>query len=104
MKTGTITQVVKPYHKLHGRAVVVESVADGFVTVQMLEQQSWPIDQRMVCMLHGGYFTQLSDDRQQQIANTMGLRLEALPYGAPEFQTEAVGQTLGDAWDAFFAN
>jgi hypothetical protein len=43
MKTGTITQVVKPDHELHGRAVVVESVADGFVTVQMLEQQSLPI-------------------------------------------------------------
>ena len=104
MNTGTITQINKPDHSLHGRSVVVDFVSDGFVTAQFLEEQSFPAGKRRVVMLHCSYLTSLSSDRQLQIANTMGLRLEALPYAGQNVQPAVDGESIGSAWNEFFGN
>ena len=102
MKSGTIAQINKTGHQWHGRSVVVDTNCDGFLSVQLPEQQSLPAGKRLVCMLHESCFTSLSVNRQQQIANSIGLRLESLPYGSHEVLKSS--ESIGQEWDAFFAN
>ena len=75
-----IMMVNRPDHTLHNRPVLRIERCDGFSTVEMLEQQSLPSDQRRIAMFHDSVLSELSGDRQLQIASTMGLRLESLPY------------------------
>jgi hypothetical protein len=77
---GSIVSVNDAGHAWDKRPVIVIANCDGFATVELPEEQSLPSDKRMICYLHHSLLTPLSDDRQQQIASTMGLRLEALPY------------------------
>lgn len=72
--------VNKSGHEWSGRPVLRIESCDGFSTVELLEQQSLPSGQRMIVKLHDSLFAVISIARQQQIASTMGLRLESLPY------------------------
>ena len=81
MTTAQIIMIVNnPGHEWDGRPVVRAESCDGFTTVELLEQQSRPSGKRLTVMLHDSLFTVISRERQEQIASTQGLRIEALPY------------------------
>ena len=80
MKRGTIAILNCDGNAWNGRAVLVTELGDGHHEVMLPEQQVLPLGERQCMLIHESYLTQLSPERQEQIANTMGLRLEALPY------------------------
>ena len=80
MKRGTIAILNCDGNAWNGRTVLVTEPGDGHHEIQLPEQQVLPFGERLCTLIHESYLTPLSDERQEQIANTMGLRLEKLPY------------------------
>jgi len=80
MQNGQIVIVKKAQHELNHRPVLLSEIGDGHHIVERLEEQSLPSGKRRVTMLHQSFLETISKERQLQIANTMGLRLERLPY------------------------
>ena len=80
MKRGTIAILNCDGNAWNGRVVLVTEPGDGHHEVMLPEKQVLPLGERQCMLIHESYLTQLSPERQEQIANTMGLRLEALPY------------------------
>ncbi len=78
-----IMQVNKPGHALNGRFVVVVGTsahAYGSMECELPEEQGLPHDKRRICAFLPENLTELSHDRQEQVASTMGLNLPNLPY------------------------
>jgi hypothetical protein len=80
MQRGQIVIVRSVGHQWNDRPVLVSEVGDGHHAVELLEEQSLPGEKRLTCLIHQSVLEVVSAVRQQQIAGTMGLRLEALPY------------------------
>lgn len=80
MQRGQIVIVRSVGHQWNDRPVLVSEIGDGHHSIELLEEQSLPSEKRLTCLLHYSVLEVLSSDRQEQIAGTMGLRLEMLPY------------------------
>src|SRR5262245_51791317 len=89
--SDTVIRLVrKPGHPWDGRAVVVPpwgsvpGIPVGWEpdehTCELPEEQALPHGKRMVCRFGREELLLLSIERQDQIAGTLGLRREALPY------------------------
>jgi hypothetical protein len=71
-------------HDGHPRLVVGPSPYDlvelGRVELSWLEDQSLPRGKRRMQLVYARSLVEISRERQEQIAATMGLNLDALPY------------------------
>lgn len=82
-----IRRVNKPGHPWHEKFVVVEPWASGSVKYyphevccQLPEQQSLPEEKRLSCRFLTTDLEIMSIAAQEQVANTLCLRREKLPY------------------------
>jgi len=80
MKRGTIAILNYEGNAWDGRAVLVTEPRDGHHEIMLPEQQVLPLGERLCMLMHESFLELLSIERQEQISNTMGLRLEKLPY------------------------
>lgn len=80
MQRGQIVIVRSVDHQWNDRPVLVSEVGDGHHSVELLEEQFVLSEKRLTCLLHQSVLEVLSAERQGQIAGTMGIRLEAVPY------------------------